>query len=195
MEGPLDSSTRPFAVITGASRGIGFEIARLLAADGYDLMIASEDAELEGAREELSRSTSVEAVRVDLARSEGVESFHESIVADGRPVDALVLNTGIGAGGSFAGGTELGQEMEIINLNVKSTVHLCKLQVQAMVSRDRGRILFTSSVASPLPGSHQAVYRASTSFVRSFALALKEELSDTGVSVTTLIPDPDGEPK
>ncbi len=186
----MESGTRQFAVVTGASSGIGFEIAKVLAEDGFDLLIAAEDQELEDARKDLEGATIVEAVRVDLSRSEGVEILHEEIARRGRPVEALVLNAGIGAGGSFVGGTDLGDEMKLIDLNVKSAVHLCKLEVEPMVSRDRGQILFTSSVASTMPGSYQAVYNASKSFVQSFALALRNELGETGVTVTSLMPGP-----
>jgi len=184
------ATTRPFAVVTGASSGIGYEIARVLGNDGFDLLIAAEDAELDEAKEDLREFTSVDSVRVDLGRPEDVERLHEEIVGKHRPVDALVLNAGIGAGGAFAGGTALEDEMKLIDLNVRSTVHLCKLEVEPMVARDEGRILFTSSVASTMPGAYQAVYNASKSFVQSFALALRNELKGTNVTVTSLMPGP-----
>jgi len=182
------SAPRPFAVVTGASEGIGYEIARVLAEEGYDLLIAAENAELESARQDLARLTGVRAVRVDLARPEDVEKLHRNVLACQRPVDALVLNARIGAGGSFAGGTELADEMRLIDRNVKSTVHLCKLEVEQMVERNQGRILFTPPVASTSPGAHQAVYDASTSFIESFAMALDHELEHTDISVTSLMP-------
>lgn len=184
------ATTRPLAVVTGASSGIGYEIARILGSEGYDLLIAAEDGELEAAKRDLEDLTSVESVRVDLARSEGVEELHERIHSREGHVDALVLNAGIGAGGAFAGGTDLEDEMQLIDLNVRSTVHLCKLELEPMVNRDEGCILFTSSVASTMPGAYQAVYNASKSFVQSFALALRNELKDTNVSVTSLMPGP-----
>jgi short-subunit dehydrogenase len=107
-----------------------------------------------------------------------------------RPVDALALNAGIGAGGAFATDTALEDELKLIDLNVRSTVHLCKLVVADMVERDAGRILFTSSIAATMPGPFQAVYNASKSFVQSFALALRNELKDTDVVVTSLMPGP-----
>ncbi|HET7508274.1 MAG TPA: SDR family NAD(P)-dependent oxidoreductase [Solirubrobacterales bacterium] len=182
---------RPFAVVTGASSGIGFELAKVLAEEGYDLLITAEDEELDAAQRELNQLTgSVECTREDLATEQGVQRLYERIKATARPVDVLCLNAGIGAGGDFARETELRKELRLIDLNVRSTVHLCKLVVQDMVARDAGRILFTSSIASTMPGSFQAVYNASKSFDQSFALALRNELKDTGVSVTSLMPGP-----
>jgi short-subunit dehydrogenase len=132
----------------------------------------------------------VEDVRVDLATDEGVDALYGEISSAGRPVDAIALNAGIGAGGAFATGTDLDDELRLIDLNVRSTVHLAKHVVRDMVSRDEGRILFTSSIASTMPGSFQAVYNASKSFVQSFALALRNELKDTNVTVTSLMPGP-----
>jgi len=183
---------RPLAVVTGASSGIGFELARVFGENGFDLLIAAEDAELTAALESLEGSapTEVRAHRVDLATEEGVTELYEHILATGRPVEALALNAGMGAGGAFARGTELGDELRLIDLNVRSTVHLCKLVLADMLERDHGRILVTSSIASTMPGPFQAVYNASKSFVQSFALGLRNELKDTGVTVTSLMPGP-----
>src|SRR5215203_1277259 len=182
---------RPFAVVTGASSGIGFELAKVFAAEGFDLLITAEDAEVEEAQRELNQLTaSVECTRLDLSREDEVNRLYERIQATARPVDVLVLNAGIGAGGDFARETELRKELRLIDLNVRSTVHLCKLVVQDMVARDEGRILFTSSIASTMPGSYQAVYNASKSFVQSFALAIRNELKHTDITVTSLMPGP-----
>jgi uncharacterized protein len=182
---------RRLAVITGASSGIGFGLAKVFAENGYDLLIAAEDEELDSAYRELNQMTaSVESARLDLSKPEGVEKLYERIRAGARPVDALCLNAGIGAGGAFATETELADELRLIDLNVRSTVHLCKLVLADMVARGEGRILFTSSVASTMPGAFQAAYNASKSFVQSFALAIRNELKDTGVSVTSLMPGP-----
>jgi uncharacterized protein len=180
---------RQLAVITGASSGIGFELAKVFAEEGFDLLIAAEDAELTTALEELkSLGANVEAHRVDLATEAGVIELYRHIRNTGRPVDALALNAGIGAGGAFATETELADELKLIDLNVRSTVHLCKLVVADMVERDEGRILFTSSIAATMPGPFQAVYNASKSFVQSFALAIRNELKDTGIAITSLMP-------
>ena len=186
---------RPLAVVTGASSGIGRELAREFAEHGFDLLITAEDAELADAADELrATGATVDAVTADLADPGGVDELYARIRAAGRPVDAIALNAGRGAGGWFAGPgpdrTSLGDELEIIDLNVRSTVHLAKHVVGDMVERGQGRVLLTSSIASTMPGSFQAVYNASKSFVQSFALALREELKDTGVTVTSLMPGP-----
>src|SRR3954452_5201416 len=182
---------RPLAVVTGASSGIGFELAKVFGEEGFDLLITAEDEEIEAAHRELNQiAASVECAREDLSSEEGVQRLYERIKANARPVDAIALNAGIGAGGDFARETELRKELRLIDLNVRSTVQLCKLVVQDMVARDDGRILFTSSIASTMPGAYQAVYNASKSFVQSFALALRNELKDTGVTVTSLMPGP-----
>jgi len=184
----MEAHTRPLAVVTGASSGIGLELAKLFAAADFDLVIAAEDRDVRTVAEGIrAAGVWVEAVQVDLATPKGVEELHRRI---GRPVDALALNAGIGAGGAFVGDTELDDELKLIDLNVRSTVHLAKLLLPEMVARGEGRVLITSSVASTMPGSFQAVYNASKSFVQSFALALRNELTDSGVTVTSLMPGP-----
>ena len=180
-------SARPLAVVTGASSGIGFELAKQFATNGFDLVIAAEDAELDTAAKELrSFGAAVEAVRVDLATAAGVDELYGHL--KDRRVAAAALNAGRGAGGAFATDTALEDELEIVDLNVRSTVHLAKHVVRDMVARNEGRILFTSSIASTMPGAFQAVYNASKSFVQSFALALRNELKDTEVTITSLMP-------
>jgi len=182
---------RPLALVTGASTGIGLELARQFAAHNFDLVIAANDDPLDDARRELeSTGAAVEAVRVDLAAGSGVDELWERVRATGRPLAAAALNAGRGAGGAFAGGTDLADELEIVDLNVRGTVQLAKYITTDMATRGEGRILFTSSIASTMPGTYQAVYNASKSFVQSFALSLREELSDTGVTVTSLMPGP-----
>ena len=185
------SSQRPLAVVTGASSGIGYELAKQFASNGFDLIVCAEDSAIVTAATELEGlGAGAEAVQADLARPEGVEQLHGQIAASGRPVAAIALNAGIGMGGAFATDTELAQELELVDLNCRSTVHLAKLVLRDMVARDEGRLLFTSSIASTMPGSFQAVYNASKSFVQSFAVALRAELADTGLTVTTLMPGP-----
>jgi short-subunit dehydrogenase len=182
---------RPLAVVTGASSGIGLELAKQFAGHGFDLIIAAEDDELAPAATELrGMGGHVEAVQADLATDEGVHELFRRIKTAGRPVDALALNAGIGVGGAFATDTDLADELKTIDLNVRSTVHLAKHVVLDMVDRGEGRILFTSSIAASMPGTYQAVYNASKAFVQSFALALRAELKDTGVTVTSLMPGP-----
>jgi len=187
----MDASTpRPLALVTGASSGIGLELARQFASNGFDLVIAAEDAELDPARAELeSLGGSVEAVRADLATEAGVDELWDRVKGIGRALDAVVLNAGVGAGGPFTE-NELARELQVIDLNVRGTVHLAKHAAVAMVAAGRGRIMFTSSIASTMPGTYQAVYNGSKAFVQSFAVALREELEDTGVTVTSLMPGP-----
>lgn len=185
------SAARPLAVVTGASSGIGLELARQFADNGFDLIVAAEDAELTSAAQQLEASgASVDAIQVDLADDGGVDELYHRIQATGRPVDAIALNAGVGQGGAFATDTRLEDELQIIDLNVRSTVHLAKHVLGDMVARGEGRVLFTSSIASTMPGAFQAVYNASKAFVQSFALALREELKDTDVTVTSLMPGP-----
>jgi uncharacterized protein len=185
------TTSRPLAVVTGASSGIGRELAKQFAANGFDLIIAAEDGELQGAARELEQlGARVDAVQVDLATAAGVEELHSRMTAAGRPVAAVALNAGVGAGGAFVDGTDIEDELRIVDLNVRSTVHLAKRVAHDMAQRGEGRILLTSSIAATMPGPFQAVYNASKSFVQSFALALRAELQGTGVTVTSLMPGP-----
>ncbi len=185
------TESRPLALVTGASSGIGRELAREFAEHGYDLVVAAEDDAIHTAAANLNgNGVSIEAVQVDLAGADGVDELWRRVTAGGRRLDAAALNAGVGAGGAFADDTRLPDELRIVDLNVRSTVHLAKLVAGQMLHHDGGRILFTSSIAATMPGTYQAVYNASKSFVQSFALALREELKDTGVSVTSLMPGP-----
>ena len=188
----MDStSPRPLAVVTGASSGIGYELAKQFGEHGYDLFIAAEDAAIERAAQDLGRTgAGVQFLQVDLARPEGVEALYGAIKDAGRPVEAIALNAGVGHGGDFARETDLDAELRVIDLNVRSTVHLAKPVITDMVARGSGRVLFTSSIASTQPGTFHAVYNASKSFVQSFAEAIRNELRDTGVTVTSLMPGP-----
>ena len=178
------------ALITGASSGIGLELARVFGENGFELVINAEDEELARAESELvSSGSKVLAVRADLTDPEEVERLSREATAGG-PLGAVALNAGVGAGGDFARQTELDKELGLVDLNVRSTVHLAKLALRDMIARDTGRLLFTSSIAATMPGSFQAVYNASKSFVQSFALALRNELKDTGITITSLMPGP-----
>jgi short-subunit dehydrogenase len=184
-------TARSLALVTGASSGIGLELARQFADHDFDLVVAAQDDAIHAAADELrTAGVDVEAVQVDLARPEGVTELWARVQASGRPLAAAALNAGRGAGGAFVGDTALEDELEVIDLNVRSTVHLAKLVLPGMVARDEGRVLFTSSIAATMPGAFQAVYNASKSFVQSFALALRNELKDTNVTITSLMPGP-----
>ena len=179
---------RRLALVTGASTGIGRELGTVFAREGWDLVLVAEDPDVERAARELSAlGTTCEAIVADLATREGVESVAARFGADRRAPDAVALNAGIGLGGAFLD-QELERVFEVIALNVTGTVHLAHRILPAMVSRGEGRVLFTSSIAARLPGSYQAVYNATKAFVQSFAEALRNELKDSGVTVTALQP-------
>ncbi|HEU4410842.1 MAG TPA: SDR family NAD(P)-dependent oxidoreductase [Polyangiaceae bacterium] len=184
-------STKPLAAVTGASSGIGFELARQFAQNGFDLVIAAEDEGIAAAARALEAlGARVDPVRVDLATYEGVEALYERIRSAARPLEAIAINAGVGVGGDFARETDLQRELELIRLNVTSTVHLTKRVVADMVARGKGRVLITSSIAAVMPSPFEAVYGASKAFDLSFASSLREELKDTGVTVTALLPGP-----
>ncbi|WP_433280283.1 SDR family NAD(P)-dependent oxidoreductase [Pseudonocardia xinjiangensis] len=184
------SETSPLAVVTGASSGIGRELAKQFAENGFDLLVTAEDTRIDEAAAQLrATGADVRAVRADLRTADGVEELYRAITATGRPVDAAALNAGVGQGGAFLD-TDLADELDIIDLNITSTVRLAKRLLRDMAVRDEGRILITSSIASTMPGSFQAVYNASKSFLQSFAEALQNELKDTGITITSLMPGP-----
>ena len=173
---------RSLALVTGASSGIGFELARQFADHGFDLIVNAEDAGLAAAAQQLRGSgAEVQEVQADLRSPDGVRAVWAAVEATGRPLAAAALNAGVGQGGAFVD-TDLADEQEIIDTNITSTVRLAKLVLRDMNGRGEGRVLFTSSIASTMPGSFQAVYNASKSFVQSFAEALQEELKDSGVT-------------
>jgi uncharacterized protein len=185
------AESRPIALVTGASSGIGLELAKQFAHNGFDLVLAAEDTALtDAARECESAGVSVLSVQTDLATYEGVEELWSAVTGAGRPLEAVALNAGIGAGGEFVDGTDLDEELKLVNLNVVSTVHLAKRVLPGMVDRGRGQVLLTSSIASMMPSTYLAVYGASKSFVQSFSEALREELKETGVTVTAMMPGP-----
>lgn len=186
----LSNATRPLAAVTGASSGIGRELAKQFAAHGFDVIIAAEDADLDGARQVLEGlGARVIAVRTDLATREGVDELWSAISGAGRPLDAIALNAGVGNAGPFVD-TALDDDLRLIDLNIGHVVHLAKHVGKAMSIHGRGRILFTSSVAASMPGPYYATYAASKAFVQSFAEALRSELADSGVTVTALQPGP-----
>jgi short-subunit dehydrogenase len=177
-----------FAIVTGASTGIGFEFARLCASKGYDLLIAADEPEIETAAEALRKevnSIAAVALKADLATIEGVDKLCE--VAQGRKVDALMANAGRGLGHAFLD-QEWARIRQVIDTNVMGTTYLLQRVGQDMRRRNEGRILITGSIAGFTPGSFQAVYNASKSYLNSLSFALREELRDTKVTVTCLMP-------
>lgn len=185
------SLTRPLAVVTGASNGIGYELAKQFAQNGFDLLVTATGPNInEAAQAFEALGAKVDTVQADLATYDGVETLYSQIQATGRPIDAIAINAGVGVGGEFARETDLKDELNLINLNVVSSVHLAKRVVKDMVDRGQGRILFSSSIAALMPGPFEAVYAASKAFIQSFAEAIRNELKDTGVTVTSLMPGP-----
>lgn len=179
---------RPFAVVTGASSGIGLELARCCAEDGYDLLLAADEADINDAARELSEyGTEVRAIQADLATIEGVDQVVAAI--GDRPVDALLANAGRGLGQAF-----LDQDFDavrrVLDTNVTGTIALVHEVGREMRARGDGRILITGSIAGYIPGSYQAVYNATKAFLDSFSYALRDELADSGVTVTCLMPGP-----
>ncbi len=181
---------RGIAVITGASTGIGFELARCAAADGYDLVIAADESEIHEAADLLGEyGVSIRAVEADLSTPEGIARLVDVIADDGRPVELLMANAGRGLGHGF-----LDQSFDdirrVVDTNVVGTLDLVHRIGRQMREQGFGRILFTGSIAGYIPGAFQAVYNGTKSFVDSFAYALREELIDSGVHVTVLMPGP-----
>jgi uncharacterized protein len=178
-------SRRPLAIVTGASTGIGLELAREAALRGYDLIVAANES-LAAARGELEElGASVTPIEVDLATREGVERLHTLV--RGRQVDALLANAGIGLGKAF-----LDQDFEdvqrVVNTNVMGTIDLIQRVGKDMRARGMGRIMITGSIAGFMPGTFQAVYNGTKAFLDSFSYALRNELKESGVTVTCLMP-------
>jgi short-subunit dehydrogenase len=192
----MNAYRNPLALVTGASSGIGFELASAFAANGYDVVVtACEPGGIESAAARLRSehpSTEVIAVAADLADPAGVERLYVEARPNGRAVDALAANAGLGVNGDFARETALEEELRLIDLNVRGQVHLTKLVVRDMVRRGDGKVLLTSSSAGMTPGPFYACYAASKAFLRSFGQALRSELRGSGVTVTVLMPGATG---
>ena len=178
-------SQRKLAIVTGASSGIGLEIAKLAAQDGYDLVVAADTPFVEAGPALREYGVDVQEIEADLSTRQGVEQLL-SLVGD-RPVDVLVANAGHGLGHGFL---EQSPEewMGIVNTNITGTLLLIQPVVQRMVERGEGRVLITGSIAGHLAGTFQAVYNGSKAFIDSFAAALGNEIKDSGVTVTCLKP-------
>lgn len=176
------------AIVTGASTGIGFELAKVCVAEGWDLVIAADEPEINDAAEELRRSgRNIEAVECDLATIEGNDRLLDAVRRVGRPVEALFANAGRGLGHGFLD-QDFGGVRKVIDTNVTGTLYLLHKVGREMRERKSGRILVTGSIAGYAPGSFQAVYNATKAFLNSFSLALRDELKGTGVTVTVLEP-------
>ena len=171
--------SRPLAMVTGASSGIGFALAHELAARGYDLAICSSGERLQNAAESLrANGTEVFDVKADLATRDGVKQFWDEVTSLDRDIDIACINAGVGVGGLFAE-TDLDEELNMVNLNCAGTVQLAKYVVQHMTSRNRGRILFTASIAGEMVAPREAVYAATKAFDLSLAHSIRYELRET----------------
>lgn len=151
----------------------------MIAAGGEGIHKAAADLEALGAQ--------VSPVQVNLAEHEGTHQLISAIQAAGRPVDAIALNAGVGVSGRFVE-TDLAEEMDMVRLNVMSVLHVAKYVIKDMVARGSGRVLITSSIAGTMPTPYEAVYGATKAFDRALAQSLREELKDTGVTITVLMP-------
>ncbi len=187
----MDSTTTPrgLAVVTGASSGIGLELARLCARDGYDLVIAADDPAITAQVAPLQQAGArqVDCVQADLATAAGVDQLEQHIA--GRDVDLLLANAGHGLGHGFLD-EDFAAARHVIDTNITGTVDLVHRLGRRMRARRRGRILFTGSIAGVMPGTFQAVYNGTKAFIDSFSVALRNELKDSGVTVTVLMPGP-----
>jgi uncharacterized protein len=180
--------SNPFAIVTGASSGIGRELALICAQEGFDLLLAADRPEIqEAARQCREIGAHVTVVETDLADTEGVDELWAA--AAGRPVDALLANAGRGLGRAFLD-QDFDDVRHVIDTNITGTVYLVQLAGRHMRDRGQGRILLTGSIAGFIPGTYLAVYSATKAFIDSFSFALRAELKDTGVTVTCLMPGP-----
>jgi short-subunit dehydrogenase len=177
---------RPLAVVTGASTGIGYELAKCCIKNGFDLLVVADEAKIERAADTLkAHGGAVEALQADLATLDGVDELYRAI--GGRPVSALLANAGRGLGKGFLD-QDFDEIRHVIDTNVTGTLYLVHKVGNDMRRMGEGKILITGSIAGFMPGTFQAVYNGTKAFIDSFAAALREEIKDTGVTVTCLMP-------
>lgn len=179
---------RPLAVVTGASSGIGYHLAMIAAEKGYDLVVAADEpAIVEAAQAFRQAGVDVTPLQADLATTEGVDALI-AVIAD-RPVDALLANAGRGLGRGFLD-QDFAEIMQVIDTNITGTIYLLRKLLPEMAERGRGRVLITGSIAGLMPGSFQAVYNGTKAFLDSFSWAIRNELKESGVTITCLMPGP-----
>ncbi len=178
----------PLAIVTGAASGLGFELALLLARDGYELILIDVNTEkLQEAKEKIEAryAIQVQLLHKDLSKPKVAESIVQSI--EDRAIDVLVNNAGFGIYGSFHE-TDWERQAAMLHLHVITTTHLTKLILKKMVARGKGKILNMSSLAAFQPGPLMSLYYASKAYILSFSEAIANELRGTGVTVTCLCP-------
>jgi short-subunit dehydrogenase len=186
----MAEDARPLALVTGASSGIGYELARCCVENGFDLVVAADEPEIEtAARTFRGLGATVTAVQADLATPEGVDRLYDAARALNRPIDALLANAGRGLGKGFFD-QDFDDVRHVIDTNITGTIYLIQKVGRDMRARGQGRILIVGSIAGFMPGTFQAVYNGTKAFIDSFSFALRHELKDTGVTVTCLMPGP-----
>jgi len=177
------------AIVTGASTGIGFELASIAAENGYDLIVAADEPLIDAAAADFKiHGGTVESVEADLSTLGGVDRLLDA--AAGRRIDLLCANAGRGLGRGFLD-QDVGDWRRVIDTNITGTVYLLQCVLRDMVARNEGKVLITGSIAGFIPGSFNAVYNGTKAFVDSFADAIRNELRESnGVTITTLMPGP-----
>jgi short-subunit dehydrogenase len=187
----MTENPRPLAIVTGASTGIGYELALVCARNGFDLVVAADEAKIRQSAEDFRKAGAqvVDAVEADLATTEGNDKLYNAARALNRPIAALLANAGRGLGQAFLD-QDFAAVRHVIETNVTGTLYLIQRVAKEMRARQAGRILITGSIAGYIPGSFQAVYNGTKAFLDNFAFALRDELKDTGVTVTVLEPGP-----
>lgn len=184
----MAQATRPLALVTGASTGIGYELAKCCAENGFDLLIAADEPRINEAATALrGLGARVTALEADLATLEGVDKLYAAAQELQRPVEALLANAGRGLGKGFLD-QDFGAAKRVVDTNITGTIYLIHKVGRDMRARRSGRILITGSIAGFMPGTYQAVYNGTKSFLDSFSFALGHELKDTGMTVTCLMP-------
>uniref|UniRef100_UPI0035CAC28F SDR family NAD(P)-dependent oxidoreductase n=1 Tax=uncultured Sphingomonas sp. TaxID=158754 RepID=UPI0035CAC28F len=181
--------SRPFAIITGASTGIGFELATLAARNGYDILVVADEPLVDAAAQDFKQfGTDVRSVEADLSTTDGVDRLLAA--AEGRQIDLLCANAGHGLGHGFLD-QQVSEWRHVVDTNITGTLYLLQKVLKPMVARDAGKVLVTGSIAGFIPGSFQAVYNGTKAFVDNFTDALRNEIKESkGVTLTTLMPGP-----
>ncbi|KYG63901.1 oxidoreductase [Bdellovibrio bacteriovorus] len=190
MEKEVSDKIKPLAVVTGASSGIGYELAKVFAKNGFDLLVIAEDPGIVDAGNAFrALGVNVETLQADLSMYSEVQKACDKIDSLGASVEAIAMNAGFGTCGDFVD-TDLDTELRMIGVNNASLVHMTKRVLPRLIKQGHGRILYTSSVAATMPGPYYAVYAATKAFVQSFSEAIRAEVKDKGITVTALQPGP-----